>query len=216
MARLCLYGKTPPDCLMYVMQEGKPVCLSSEQEVVVDVAEGEAATIFREKPLSPRGKALAALGIFLTAPIQAALQQDTFWEDKIPYDIQVTLTPRKDTACTIGVTKPAGKYQPPRVTVSGDGVVEVQVTCKPCPQILNQAWFVYLSRLLGMAAWGWVLMGVLLWAGLKNGFYLGAGVAGAVSLGILGVCLYAWKKGDRVRKDSLLALEKIPPQNLSQ
>ena len=163
------------------------------------------------KPMSPRGKALAALGIFLTAPIQAALQQDTPWEDKIPYDIQVTLTPRKDTACTIGVTKPAGKYQPPRVTVSGDGVEAVQVTCKPCPEILHQAFFVYLCRLLGMAAWGWVLMGLLLWAGLQNGSTLGSVVAGAVSLGILGVCLYAWKKGSRVRKDSLLALEKIPP-----
>lgn len=93
MARLCLYGKTPSDCLLYVMQEGKPVYLSSEQEVVVNVAEGEAVTIRREKPMPSRGKALAALGIFLTAPIQAALQQDTPWEDKIPYDIQVTLTP---------------------------------------------------------------------------------------------------------------------------
>lgn len=132
MARLCLYGKTPSDCLLYVMQGGKPLYLS-EQEVVVDVAEGEAVTICREKPMSSRGKVLAALGIFLTAPIQAALQQDTPWEDKMPYDIQVTLIPRKDTACTIGVTKPAGKYQPPRVTVSGDGVADVQVTCTPCP-----------------------------------------------------------------------------------
>ena len=210
MARLCLYGKTPSHCLLYVMEGGKPRYLS-EQEVVVDVAEGDAVTICREKPMSPRGKALAALGIFLTAPIQAALQQDTPWEDKIPYDIQVTLTPRKDTACTIGVTKPAGKYQPPRVTVSGDGVEAVQVTCKPCPEILHQAFFVYFCRLLGMAAWGWVLMGLLLWAGLQNGSTLGSVVAGAVSLGILGVCLYAWKKGSRVRKDSLLALEKIPP-----
>ena len=125
MARLCLYGKTPSDCLMYVMQEGKPVYLSSEQEVVVNVAEGEAVTICREKPMPSRRKALAALGIFLTAPIQAALQQDTPWEDKIPYDIQVTLTPRKDTACASGATKAAGKVQPPRVTVSGDGVGEV-------------------------------------------------------------------------------------------
>lgn len=213
MARLCLYGKTPSDCLLYVMQEGKPVYLSSEQEVVVNVAEGEAVTICREKPMPSRGKALAALGIFLTAPIQAALQQDTPWEDKIPYDIQVTLTPRKDTACTIGVTKAAGKFQPPRVTVSGDGVGEVQVSCKPCPQILHQAFFVYLCRLLGMAAWGWVLMGVLLWAGLQNGSFLGSIAAGAVSLGILGVCLYAWKKGSKVRKDSLLALEKIHLQD---
>lgn len=118
MARLCLYGKTPADCPLYVRQEGKPAYLSSEQEVVVDTAEGKAVTICREKPLSSRWKALAALGIFLTAPIQAALQQDTPWEDKIPYDIQVTLTPRKDTACTIGVSKGAGKYQPP----PGDGL----------------------------------------------------------------------------------------------
>ncbi len=118
MARLCLYGKTPSDCPLYVRQEGKPAYLSSEQEVVVDTAEGKAVTICREKPLSSRWKALAALGIFLTAPIQAALQQDTPWEDKIPYDIQVTLTPRKDTACTIGVSKGAGKYQPP----PGDGL----------------------------------------------------------------------------------------------
>ena len=210
MARLCLYGKTPSHCLLYVMEGGKPRYLS-EQEVVVDVAEGDAVTICREKPMSSRGKALAALGIFLTAPIQAALQQDTPWEDKIPYDIQVTLIPRKDTACTIGVTKPAGKYQPPRVTVSGDGVEAVQVTCKPCPEILHQAFFVYFCRLLGMAAWGWVLMGLLLRVGLQNGSTLGSVVAGAVSLGILGVCLYAWKKGSRVRKDSLLALKKIPP-----
>ena len=93
MARLCLYGKTPADCPLYVRQEGKPAYLSSEQEVVVDTAEGKAVTICREKPLSSRWKALAALGIFLTAPIQAALQQDTPWKDKIPYDIQVTLTP---------------------------------------------------------------------------------------------------------------------------
>ena len=75
MARLCLYGKTPSDCPLYVRQEGKPAYLSSEQEVVVDTAEGKAVTICREKPLSSRGKALAALGIFLTAPIQAALQR---------------------------------------------------------------------------------------------------------------------------------------------
>ena len=150
MARLCLYGKTPADCPLYVRQEGKPAYLSSEQEVVVDTAEGKAVTTCREKPLSSRWKALAALGIFLTAPIQAALQQDTPWEDKIPYDIQVTLTPRKDTACTIGVSKGAGKYQPPRVTVSGDGVEGVQVSCKPCPEILHQAFFVYMCRLLGM------------------------------------------------------------------
>ena len=39
MARLCLYGKTPSDCPLYVRQEGKPAYLSSEQEVVVDTAE---------------------------------------------------------------------------------------------------------------------------------------------------------------------------------
>ena len=83
------------------------------------------------------------------------------------------------------------------------------LSCKPCPEILHQAFFVYMCRLLGIAAWGWVLMGLLMWAGLKNGLTLGAAIAGAVSLGILGVCLYAWKKARRVRKDSLLALEKI-------
>lgn len=54
MAHLCLYGKTPSDCLLYVMEGGKPLHLS-EQEVVMDVAEGEAVTICREKPMSSRG-----------------------------------------------------------------------------------------------------------------------------------------------------------------
>ena len=75
MARLCLYGKTPSHCLLYVMEGGKPRYLSA-QEVVVDVAEGDAVTLCREKPMSYRGKALAVLGLFLTPPIQSAFDLD--------------------------------------------------------------------------------------------------------------------------------------------
>ena len=48
MARLCLYGKTPSDCPLYVRQVGKPAYLSSEQAGVGETAEGKARTYRRE------------------------------------------------------------------------------------------------------------------------------------------------------------------------
>lgn len=208
MAQLYLYGKTTPDCLMYIVQRGKPVCLSRDQGVVIHVAAGESVSIHREKPLSVRWKVLGALGIFVTAPIQVVLQQDGTWEGKNYYDIQVTLTPKKDTACTIEVKTGEGMGQPPRVKVVADGLSHLEVTCTPSLRRLDQAWFIYLCRLVSIGVWGWMLMGMLFWAALCNGLYLGAAVSGAVCLGIVGVCLYCGRKENAVRQKCRQLLQK--------
>ena len=80
-----LHGVLPEKLGMHVMHHGNRMDLSPDAPVEVDVAEGETLTLVQDPPLTSKWKGLAALGILLTAPLQAALHfGDTKWDDGMP------------------------------------------------------------------------------------------------------------------------------------
>lgn len=68
-----LHGILPEELNLYFIHHGTRMDLSPDTPVEVDVAEGETLTLVQDPPLTSKWKVLAALGIVITAPLQAAL-----------------------------------------------------------------------------------------------------------------------------------------------
>lgn len=96
-----LHGILPEGLGMHFMHRGNRIDLSPDTPVEVDVAEGKTLTLTQDPPLTSKWKVLAALGIVITAPLQAALHfGDTKWDDVMPYRLGAVLRPTKDGSCT--------------------------------------------------------------------------------------------------------------------
>lgn len=188
---VCLYGNLPEGLGLHFMHHGKRMDLSSDTPVEVDVAEGETITLAQDPPLTHKWKALAALGILLTAPFQAALFfGDNVWNDVIPYRLGAVLRPSKDATCTVQVTKHPQKLYPPKLEIMGDGVSLEETSCEPVPQALHQAFFTHTCRVLGMLLWALVLFGLLLYVAVTRNIIVAAVICAVVSLGLVAVCGY--------------------------
>lgn len=205
-----LHGIVPEGLGLHFMHRGKRMDLSSDTPVEVDVAEGEAITLTQDPPLTRKWKVLAALGILLTAPLQAALFfGDDVWNHVIPYRLGAVIRPTKDTTCTVQVTKPPQKLYPPKLEIMGDGVSLEETSCEPVPQVLHQAFFIHTCRVLGMLLWALVLFGLLLYVAVTHQIYGAAAICAVVALALVLVCGYICTYNRKVLRRDLEHLREI-------
>lgn len=207
---LHLHGIFPEGMGMHLMHHGTQIDLSSDTPVEVDVAEGETITLAQDPPLTRKWKALAALGILLTAPFQAALFfGDNVWNDVIPYRLGAVLRPSKDATCTVQVTKHPQKLHPPKLEITGDGVSLEEIICEPLPQVLHQAHFVFLCRVVGMLLWVLALLGALLSVAVTQNNTAAAVVCAVVALALVAVCGYICTYNRKLLHRDLETLQQI-------
>lgn len=207
---LRLHGILPEGLGLHVMHRGKRMDLSPDTPVEVDVAEGETLTLVQDPPLTTKWKVLAALGVVITAPLQAALHfGDTKWDDVMPYRLGAVLRPTKDGSCTVRVTTPNKAPHPPKLEVTGDGVALETSTCEPVPQVLHQAFFIHMCRVFGMLLWALVLFGALLYVAVTHQIYGTAAICAVVALALVLVCGYIGMDSRKVLRRDLERLGQI-------
>lgn len=205
-----LHGILPEGLGLHFMHRGKEMDLSSDTPVEVDVAEGENLTLVQDPPLTSKWKVLAALGIVITAPLQAALHfGDTKWDDVMPYRLGAVLRPTKSGSCTVQVTKSNKALHPPKLEITGDGVALETSTCEPVPQVLHQAFFIHMCRVFGMLLWALVLFGALLYVAVTHQIYGAAAICAVVALALVLVCGYIGIYNRTVLRRDMEHLEQI-------
>ena len=205
-----LHGILPEELNLYFIHHGTQMDLSSDTPVEVDVVEGETITLTQDPPLPRKWKALAALGIVITAPLQAALHfGDNQWDDVVPYHLSAVLRPSKDATCTVQVTKSSQKLYPPKLEISGDGVSLEQSTCEPLPQVLHQAYFFHMCRVFGVLLWAWVLFGALFYGAMTQNNTMAAAICAVVALALVLVCGYIGIYNRKVLRRNLERLREI-------
>lgn len=207
---LRLHGILPEGLGLHVMHRGNRMDLSSDTPVEVDVAEGETLTLVQDPPLTSKWKVLAALGIVITAPLQAALHfGDTKWDDVMPYRLGAVLRPTKDGSCTVQVTKSNKALHPPKLEITGDGVTLEASTCEPVPQVLHQAFFIHMCRVFGMLLWVLVLFGALFYGAMTQNNTMAAAICAVVALALVLVCGYIGMDSRKVLHRDLERLGQI-------
>lgn len=205
-----LHGILPEGLGMHFMYRGKRMDLSPDTPVEVDVAEGETLTLVQDPPLTSKWKVLAALGIVITAPLQAALHfGDTKWDDVIPYRLGAVLRPTKDGSCTVQVTNSNKALHPPKLEITGDGVTLETSTCEPVPQVLHQAFFIHMCRVFGMLLWALVLFGALFYGAMIQNNTVAATICAVVALALVLVCGYICAYNRKVLRRDLERLRKV-------
>ena len=205
-----LHGILPEGLGMHFMHHGKRMDLSPDTPVEVDVAEGETITLTQDPPLPRKWKTLAALGIVITAPLQAALHfGDTKWDDVMPYRLGAVLRPTKDGSCTVQVTKSNKALHPPKLEITGDGVTLETSTCEPVPQVLHQAFFIHMCRVFGMLLWALVLFGALVYGAMTQNNTVAAAICAVVALALALVCGYIGMDSRKVLHRDLERLGQI-------
>lgn len=210
MVHLRLHGVLPEELGMHFVQNEKRMDLYSDNPVEVDVSEGETIILVQDPPISRGWKALAVLGILLTAPFQAALFfGDNKWNDVIPYRLRAVLRPTKSGSCTVQVTKPKKALHPPKLEISGDGVSLEEFDCEPAPQVLHWALFIFLFRMLGLLLWVLVLFGLLLYSAVTHQIYSAAAICAVVALALVLVCGYIGIYNRKVLRRDLATLQQI-------
>ena len=207
---LRLHGILPEGLSLHFMHRGNRMDLSPDTPVEVDVAEGETLTLVQDPPLTSKRKVLAALGIMITAPLQAALHfGDTKWDDVIPYRLGAVLRPTKDGSCTVQVTKSNKALHPPKLEITGDGVTLEASTCEPVPQVLHQAFFIHMCRVFGMLLWALVLFGALFYEAMAQNNTVAAAICAVVALALVLVCGYIGMDNRKVLRRDLEHLGQI-------
>ena len=210
LIHLCLLGSTPHELGIHFMHNGTRMDLSSDTPVEVDVAEGETITLTQDLAFPRKWKALAALGIVITAPLQAALHLgDNQWDDVVPYQLSAVLRPSKDATCTVQVTKSPQKLYPPKLETSGDGVSLEQSTCEPLPQVLHQAYYFHMCRVFGVLLWALVLFGALFYGAMTQNNTVAAAICAVVALALVLVCGYIGVYNRKVLHRDLDTLQHI-------
>ena len=205
-----LHGILPEGLGMHFMHRGKRMDLSPDTPVEVDVAEGETLTLVQDPPLTTKWKVLAALGVVITAPLQAALHfGDTKWDDVMPYRLGAVLRPTKDGSCTVQVIKSNKALHPPKLEITGDGVTLEESTCEPVPQVLHQAFFIHMCRVFGMLLWALVLFGALVYGAMTQNNTVAAAICAVVALALVLVCGYIGMDSRKVLRQDLERLGKI-------
>lgn len=206
-----LHGVLPEKLGMHVMHHGNRMDLSPDTPVEVDVAEGETLTLVQDPPLTSKWKVLAALGILLTAPLQGAyiFYSDHKWDDVMPYRLGAVLRPTKDGSCTVQVTTPNKALHPPKLEVTGDGVVLETSTCEPVPQVLHQAFFIHMCRVFGLLLWALVLFGALFYGAMTQNNTVAAAICAVVALALVLVCGYIGIYNRKVLRRDLERLRDI-------
>lgn len=205
-----LHGILPEGLGLHFMHHGKRMDLSSDTPVEVDVAEGETLTLVQDPPLTSKWKVLAALGIVVTAPLQAALYfGDTKWDDVMPYRLGAVLRPTKDGSCTVQVIKSNNALHPPKLEVTGAGMALEDSTCEPVPQVLHQAFFIHMCRVFGLLLWALVLFGALSYGAMTQNNTVAAAICAVVALALVLVCGYIGMDSRKVLRRDLERLREI-------
>lgn len=207
---LRLHGILPEGLGLHFMHHGNRMDLSPDTPVKVDVAEGETLALVQDPPLTSKWKVLAALGIVISAPLQAALYfGNTKWDDVMPYRLGAVLRPTKGGSCTVQVTKSNKALHPPKLEITGDGVTLETSTCEPVPQVLHQAFFIHMCRVFGMLLWALVLFGALSYGAMTQNDTVAAAICAVVALALVLVCGYIGMDSRKVLRQDLERLGQI-------
>lgn len=177
---------------VYLMNRGKRHYLSDGEPVELDLCEDGSVTLMQDGPMTKLRKVLGAVGIFLSAPLQAAYLyfSESKWDHAIPFRIKATLNVVGATACHITVTEGATQLQQPRLSVSGPNVSVAEYQCNASPWVLREACNVYLCRIWSAEIWLLALMGYLLAVSIGGRNALGILVTSMVCLAMASVGIY--------------------------
>lgn len=183
--QLQVRASLPERYFVYLLNNGKRQYLTDHEMITLSLGEGDCVTLMQDGAMTGLQKILAAIGIFLTAPLQLAYlfyggQEN--WDRIIPYRIRASLRPLEDSACCFTVRQGETQLQPPRITLAGENVPLMEYSCRACPWVFSEAYYIYACRVFGGMLWMLGLMGYLFTIGLKQENLLGILAPGAVSL----------------------------------
>lgn len=93
--------------------------------------------LLQDGPLTKLQKVLAAIGIFLTAPLQIAYlyYSDAQWDDVTPFRMKAILKVSGDATCSLAITKGVTQFHPPHLEISGQNVACVEFHCEASPWV---------------------------------------------------------------------------------
>ena len=209
MIHLQIRATLPEQYGVYLMNRGKRQYLSDGEPVEIDLCEDGSVTLMQDGPMTKLGKVLGAVGIFLTAPLQAAYLyfSESKWDSVIPFRIKATLNVVGAAACHITVTEGATQLQPPRLSVSGPNVSVAEYQCNASPWVLREARDVYLCRIWSAEIWLLALMGYLLAVSIGGRNALGILVTSMVCLAMVSVGIYLTVRAGRLCRQKIECLE---------
>lgn len=188
MIHLRIQAALPEQYGVYLVNHGKRQYLSEDVPIELELCEGASVTLMQDGPMSRLRKVLAAIGIFLTAPLQLAYLfygDQKSWDCVIPFRIQATLQVLGDSACRITVTEGETQFHPPRLTVSEPNVTLAEYRCDASPWVFQETCFVHLCRIIGGELWILGLLGYLLTVGITGKNLLGILTASTACLAVV-------------------------------
>lgn len=178
MIHLRIRTALPEGFGVYLIDRGKRRYLSEDEEIELALRAGKTVALMQDGPMTGLQKALAAIGIFLTAPLQLAFAAPLDKRDRdrvIPYRMEAKLRVSGEAVCRIALKEGWTREEPPRLIVTGENVRLAECRWSASPWVLHEVCFVELCRILGGAVW---LLGLL-------GYLLAVGISGKNPLGIL-------------------------------
>lgn len=193
MVHLRLSVARPEGYPLYIQSQGKRLYFSEDESIELDVQSGESVTLAQDGAMTKLKKVLAAIFIFLTAPLQLAYlyySRDGLWASVDPFRVQATLKVLEEANCKITITKGETALQHPRLVLSGQGAVLTELCWKACPWVYGDACYVYLCRVISGASWLLALMAYLFTVGVTQQNYFAMVTTGAVSVGTIAVTAY--------------------------
>ena len=165
MNHLEIRAALPEQYGVYLICRGKRQYLSNDKPVTLELAPDDSVTLAQDGPMTRLEKALAAAGIFLTAPLQLAYQACSreSWNRVIPFRVQAVFQASGNAACHIAVVKGASQLLPPRLVLSGPNVSLTECRYDASPWVFRESLFIYLCRIVSGEFWILGLLGYL-WA----------------------------------------------------
>ena len=192
MIPLRIRAALPEQYHVYLVNQGKRQYLTNGDTVELELCKGDSVTLLQDGPLTKLQKVLAAIGIFLTAPLQIAYlyYSDAQWDDVTPFRMKAILKILGDATCSLAIIKGVTQFHPPHLEISGKNVACVEFHCEASPWVFRQACEIYLCRVIGAGIWFQGLMGFLLAVGIARKIYLGILATSATCLATIFVVAY--------------------------
>ncbi len=193
MVHLRLYAVCPEGCSLYIQSQGKRLYFPEDEAIELAVNRGDTVTLLQDGAMTKLQKVLAAIFIFLTAPLQLAYLyygKEGIWAAVNPFRVQAMLKVLEEANCKITITKAETVLQRPRLELSGQGAVLTEVRWQGCPWVYRDACYVYLCRVISGASWPLALMGYLFAVGVTRQNYLAMVTTGVVAVGTIAVTGY--------------------------
>lgn len=213
MIHLQIRAALPERYGVCLVKRGKRQYLSDDEPVEIDLCEEASITLMQDGPMTKLLKVLVAIGVFLTAPLQAAYLyfSEVKWDNVIPFRIRATLNVLGETTCNITITEGATQFQQPRLEVSGPNVSVAEYQCKASPWVLCEACYVYLCRIISGEIWLLTLMGYLLAVSIAEQITFGIIVTSIICLAMVLVGAYLTVQACKLCRQKIECLVQVNP-----